>query len=457
MKPEFSRSDYPLRYLARITLQAETPFHVGSGREWRESDAGIMTDANGLPTIPGTSIAGVIRHAMDKGPENACVSGLFGHQPTGNSGRTEGHGSRVVFSFACIHDANDVPVTGLIPAERLEEDLVLANALRPTLRDHARHNDKGVVADGGKFDDLVICAGHRFTLEIELIGTLADQTRWETLLSLFCDPTIRFGGKTSRGLGRFRVFALLTRIFDLSVPRDFAAYVSHPSRLDKAVGEGWNAFAPAGLPAKEIQLKLAPQGFWLFGGGLDSDTDIVPVTDRIISWAENGEPSETEIFSLPGSALKGALRHRALFHAYTVKKFFVGDAEDSPAKKEAEDLVARLFGNAPEAEGKARQRGALLFSDMTAEAVPAPLQNHVSIDRFTGGARDQALYDEMPLFGGTEFTWRIGLSRALSPDEETLLRAVVADLTEGRLQLGGGTGRGHGFFTGTAEFPSNSL
>jgi CRISPR/Cas system CSM-associated protein Csm3 (group 7 of RAMP superfamily) len=457
MNAEFSRRDYPLRYLARLTLQAETPFHVGSGREWRESDAGIMTDANGLPTIPGTSIAGVIRHAMDNGPENAFVAGLFGHQPDGSTEKAEGHGSRVVFSFACIHDSNGVPVAGLIPAERLVEDLVLANAIRPTLRDHARHNDKGVVADGGKFDDLVVCAGHRFTLEIELTGTIADQARWDYLLNLFADPAVRFGGKTSRGLGRFSVAALHTRTFDLSAPGDFAAYAAHPSRLDKPVGEGWSAVAPVASASNEIQLKITPKGFWLFGGGLDPDTDIVPVKDRVIVWPEMGSPRENEIFSLPGSALKGALRHRAIFHAYAAKGYFAGDADESPAKNEAEDLVASLFGNAPEAEGNARQRGALLFSDMTAEAVPAPLQNHVSIDRFTGGARDQALYDEAPLFGGIEFTWRIGLSRALSPDEETLLRAVVADLAESRLQLGGGTGRGHGFFTGTAEFPSNSL
>jgi CRISPR/Cas system CMR subunit Cmr4 (Cas7 group RAMP superfamily) len=457
MSAEFSRRDHPLRYLARITLQAETPFHVGSGREWRESDAGIMTDANGLPTIPGTSIAGVIRHAMENGPQKEFVTGLFGYQPAGSLEKGQGQGSRVIFSFGCIHDSNGVPVAGLIPDGRLDGDLVLSNAIRPTLRDHARHNDNGVVADKGKFDDLVVCAGHRFTLEIELAGTTADQARWEYLLNLFADPAIRFGGKTSRGLGRFSVADLRSRTFDLSVPGDFAAYAAHPSRLDKAVGEGWKKAAPAAAAQNEIRLKLAPKGFWLFGGGLDPDTDIVPVRDRVIVWPENGRPCEKEIFSLPGSALKGSLRHRALFHAYTAKKYFAGDADDSPGKKEAEDLVASIFGNAPEAEGKARQRGVLLFSDMTAEAVPAPLQHHVSIDRFTGGARDQALYDEAPLFCGTEFTWRIGLSRPLCSEEESLLRAVVADLAESRLQLGGGTGRGHGFFTGTAEFPSNSI
>lgn len=453
MSTSLSRRDHPLRYLARITLQASTPFHVGSGREWRESDAGVATDANGLPTIPGTSVAGVLRHAMEANANHAEVKSLFGFQDRSASGQ----GSRLVVSFACIHDSHDIPVVGLLSKSQRNEDRVLANALRPTLRDHARHNSQGVVDHAGKFDDLVVCAGHRFTLEIELIGHAGDASAWADLLNLFFASNIRFGGKTTRGLGRFEPISIVVRTFDLTSEADFHAYAAHPSRLDCPVGAGWQVVAPPAVHQSEITLRLTPRGFWLFGGGLDADTDIVPVQDRVIEWSGSGVPREATRFSLPGSSLKGALRHRALYHAYEKYGYFSGDSEESPAKKEAEALVAGLFGNAPAAGEDSRLRGALLFSDLTATAELSPLQHHVSIDRFTGGARDTALFDETPLYGGEELVWPIGLARDLTEEETQFLRILLADLTESRLPLGGGSGRGHGYFSGTVHFPSDLI
>ena len=450
-----TRNAYPLRFLARVTLEAETPFHIGSGSEWQASDAGIVTDANGLPTIPGTAIAGVLRHATraaiastGNGKHNA--EDLFGCQSQTGS-RDQSRGSRLTFSFACIHDGNNRPVVGILPAARLNDtsDPVISNALKPTLRDHARHDANGVVHDGGKFDDLVVCAGHRFTFEIELVGRESDRGEWENLLRRFGDPVIRFGGKTSRGLGKFRVEEILTRTFDLAV--EFEAYEAHPGRLDVTV-DGWIRFSVPRVQRQTIDITINPAGFWMFGGGIDPDTDMVPVRDRYISWSPIGK--EIVAFSLPGSALKGALRHRALFLAYANAGYF-GGKEDGEAKTAAEMLVASLFGNEPKTEKEDLQRGELLFSDLLMEeTTPSPLQNHVSIDRFTGGARDQALFDEAPLFQGTQLKWTIELRRDLTTQEHSLLEKLLTELTESRLQLGGGTGRGHGYFTGTFKLPS---
>lgn len=59
------RKLYAFRYLARIVLQAETPLSIGSGESNIQTDSPVIRDINGLPFIPGTSLAGILRHAVD--------------------------------------------------------------------------------------------------------------------------------------------------------------------------------------------------------------------------------------------------------------------------------------------------------------------------------------------------------------------------------------------------------
>ena len=76
--------------------------------------------------------------------------------------------------------------------------------------------------------------------------------------------------------------------------------------------------------------------------------------------------------------------------------------------------------------------------------------NHVSIDRFTGGAIDGALFSEKVIDGRdlelkttimVKDTGEEGLNDAL----ECLERALK-DIDLGTLTFGGGSGRGHGTF-----------
>ena len=53
------------RYIARIILEAETPLFVGSGDSSLLKDALVHKDFNGLPMIPGTALAGVLRHSIE--------------------------------------------------------------------------------------------------------------------------------------------------------------------------------------------------------------------------------------------------------------------------------------------------------------------------------------------------------------------------------------------------------
>ena len=58
--------EYPLRYIARIIIEAQSPISIQSGEKGLLSDDQIMRDWNGLPTLPGTSLMGVLRSHLEK-------------------------------------------------------------------------------------------------------------------------------------------------------------------------------------------------------------------------------------------------------------------------------------------------------------------------------------------------------------------------------------------------------
>ena len=55
---------YDKRLLAHIVLEAETPLVISSGGKTALTDSAILKDINGYPYIPGTTIAGILRHCL---------------------------------------------------------------------------------------------------------------------------------------------------------------------------------------------------------------------------------------------------------------------------------------------------------------------------------------------------------------------------------------------------------
>ena len=52
------------KYIARLIIEAATPLLVGSGEKGLTVDKLVAKDANNLPYIPATGLAGVLRHAF---------------------------------------------------------------------------------------------------------------------------------------------------------------------------------------------------------------------------------------------------------------------------------------------------------------------------------------------------------------------------------------------------------
>lgn len=452
----------PMRYLARVTIELTTPMLIG-GDAGELSDRVFVTDANGLPTIPGTSLVGVLRHAFAEIHGAATVDNLFGFQSD-----NEGHGSRLAVSFGLIHDQTDTPVEGLRDSAAIDSDPVLEQARRGIMRDHVRIGHHGAVDGDGKFDQTVVAAGHRFTFELELAGTAEDETLWRQLLSLLSSGRLRLGGSTRRGLGAFVVRRLVGDRFDLTEPGQFAAYARHPVSLA----------APGNLPNIEVQakpgddelvcLRLKPESFWMFGGGTfdgtgDGSADMLPVAERRIRWHDGrGTVGEEEIL-IPGSSVKGALAHRCAYYAHALAGVFADGLDEEELERvlsERPEPVIELFGMARDTDdGRAEGRSGRIFIDdifLPADRYQQKEVAHVSIDRFTGGPIDGALFFEKPFFGGDDIplTIRVQNPDDLSDAAREILKRALTDLGEGLLPLGGGVNRGNGVFTAQAALPA---
>jgi CRISPR/Cas system CSM-associated protein Csm3 (group 7 of RAMP superfamily) len=120
------------------------------------------------------------------------------------------------------------------------------------------------------------------------------------------------------------------------------------------------------------------------------------------------------------------------------------------------EAVRKLFGY--EKNTKLKEdgaRGKIIFSDVYEDFSENDehIFNHVSIDRFTGGGRDGALYSEKAVKTQKQFTMDIYVEKEAFIDEniKKAFEAALNDVTTGNLQLGGNTAKGHGVFTGNYE------
>jgi len=446
--------------LGLVTIEFDTPFLVGASENDRLFDSVFVTDANGLPSIPGASLAGVLRHALAQGgdphtDERCCQ--VFGHQDSG-----DGQASHVKISFAHVHGQDDRPVAF---RQSRREDPVLAFLTAGVGRDHVRIGMHGAADQRGKFDELVVPAGARFTFELSV--SHASPLPFADLVALLARADLRIGKGTRRGLGRFRIVRAHCASFDLVKPTDLVRLGRVPVAIHEAVGSP--ELSPMTLPKSSVSgnwvrgtLTLEPVGTWMVGGGLPTgreperkdgkEWDRLPVSERVIRWASDGKKARGTVtdlgqspFVLPGSSVKGAVRHRTAFHARKAAGEWLEDGVPWPdCPTEAEKA---LFGEVR--DGDAGRPGRVHISDiyLSPDQVPYAPLNHVSLDRFTQGPMDHLLFDEVALGQcKLQLDVDVRLGEDLPRAHRAALNAALRDLCEGRLALG--AGRGHGRFRG---------
>lgn len=452
------------RFLARIIIEAATPLAVHAGEKVVQTDAIVIRDVNGLPYIPGSSIAGVIRHAWkDAGND---VDELFGFQKNTmlvEKGEPDGMGSRIIFSEARILNSQGQVVDGLKPDEIGKDPLLCQYADLP-IRQHVRINHRGVAADSGKFDEQVVFTGTRFCFEMEMIGNKSEKETFNQLLAILNQSTFRLGGGSRKGFGKIAVKEI--RYNELSISDKH--YLKKSSNMEES--KGWYKEEPLevkGSGQQYICYQLRPENFFLFGSGFgDDDADMTPVKEQKVVWDNNIGTLKDYEYLIPASSVKGALAHRTAFHYNQLDEFFA----DGKSEEEIEahtgtnnEAVRLLFGCEGDEKGEGKQRGNVLISDMFIKTAQDKTLNHVAIDRFTGGAIDGALFSEKAAYWHSDNEADYPLRLEILIDEKNIdkmdktkvkekaLKAfnmALDDLCNGLLPLGGGVNRGHGIFNG---------
>jgi CRISPR/Cas system CSM-associated protein Csm3 (group 7 of RAMP superfamily) len=205
-----------------------------------------------------------------------------------------------------------------------------------------------------------------------------------------------------------------------------------------------------------LRVELEATGPLLVGGSsvVTDESKEADLTFLEIPFADYETESLRGVAWIPGSALKGVIRHRA---EYILRSLGLSDDERRAA------MIDSLFGcvrPAEQADGSvktvARKSKVTIRGCLIKEPAYVTVQ-HVAIDRFTGGALEGALYAEAPI-------WCEGMKVPISlefaevtPGEACLLAHVLMDLGEGRLPIGGGGGRGNGrlrFLNCDQSFPA---
>jgi len=455
---------YTHRYLARIIIEATTPLAMGTGEGNVMTDRLIATDVNGLPYIPGTALAGVLRNALTTIDNGNEMNELFGFQKG-----DKGLGSRLILSSAQLVGCDGKVIDGIqsIPFDTE----FYGNFLTLPIRQHVRISHKGASDGGGKFDEQVVYKGTRFCFEMELVGTADDSIVWNELLAQFMTPGFRLGGGTRKGFGEVTICECRAKKIDLT--KNLQAYLDKTSELNDLFWESIFKLIPEPGQSEwmKYEITLTPDDFFLFGSGFGTDNaDMSYVTEKVIvGWDEANARFSEEKVLIPASSVKGALAHRVAFHYNKTKKVFADTMTEELLKKEGyimdvdckpeqnrlieiatkgNPAVRSLFGYS--AKGDDGQRGNTILSDLhlNTEANPK-LLNHVAIDRFTSGAMDGALFSEEVVGSKETFVLTCLINISVKPEYLEAFDSTLKDLCVGMLPFGGVTMRGHGCFTGT--------
>lgn len=437
-------------HVAKLVLETQSPMAITTGERETSFDSALVRDMNGLPIIPATAIAGVWGHLAQHLPNNE-KNYWFGSSEKS---------SVLSISNAVIHDQNNRPVLPFMAPEIIGNDSVLSVCAleRPYHRERVSLNDRGVAKDTGKFDQIVLPKGVRFSLTV----------RWQhnakfdhtALFALWNDRQMAFGASTRNGLGQVKVIASEIKAFNLDSAPEQAEQLQHYV-FDRKVPTQLNEIASFSHDNDRLFASLPLQALdnWRCGSGselldrnssrVQDDLNVAIKTYSEPSWTWKNNQANWVLATpvLCGSSIKGILAHRVAFHyrkhAGIWAETMVGENHAVWSSKPS--ALNQLFGYADEADHDASIAGILMVDDCPLSYEHTVIRHHNSIDRFTGGVRDGALFTEQLLYQ-PRFTVKVWLKvqrESLDKQVYQALLDALADLKNGLLPMGAGSGRGN--------------
>lgn len=439
------------KHYLKITFQLDSPLCIGSGRN-DITDQDILRDARGIPYIPGSAVAGVIREACQGIMDEKAWKHYFGYSST-NTGNKFNSEDDIIESQIIFYDATLV-------GDNKDKD---GNPkYRISQRDGVALNEYKSAKKQAKFDREILEGDCKFQTFIEISEEQSDINEkvkaHEVLINIakiWKETDIRFGAKTTRGFGKICNVEIIRRSFELVKNPDngledwlefnlfdddsWEVGDSYEDML-KTLNEDkkWTL-----KDSKKLSLKLKLEG------GLSirrystecSDEESSPDQEQLTTVKFDKNGSE-EVAVIPGTTWAGAIGHRMeeLIDCSKVKK----------VERGKDDIQTyNYFGTV---NSKVKEKSLIYFNESKLTCGQFKKMSRNAIDRFLGSTAEGALFTEKIYIGG-ETTLDISFGDpyntavVYSDDFINALAATLTDLHEGYLAVGGATSVGRGIFS----------
>jgi CRISPR/Cas system CSM-associated protein Csm3 (group 7 of RAMP superfamily) len=407
-KPYWS-GEQSRKIIARIIVEGdlvlETPAHLGNGDGDDMVDMPLLLDPldEQRPLLTGASIAGALRSYLRE-----CEHG-YGHRAESDSASV-----RLFGGLKADDKGEQSPLI-------VDDALGIHGGIE--IRDSVRIQPHSRTAEEDKLFNLQLWqAGTTFPLRFELLLRETDyveriKTALATALAGLNSNEITLGSRKRRGYGQISVTGWCVRTYDLTNTDDLCAWIAHGDQPLEQVESASDIFKALGVQtgvSDKRQFYHLKATFALntsilirSGRGLD---DRSPDMVHLHARQKNG--SIVPIVS--GTSLSGALRARALKIARTLT-----------TQARARTLIDQMFGADMAGTAKPSASRVSVRETVLKQACTDLVQHRVSIDRFTGGARETALFNEQPAFGGPDTTLtmdRVRWSKGGGPGDDIARR-----------------------------------
>lgn len=402
--------------IVKAKLELESPLIIGNGQN-EFADVEVMKDKNGKPFIPATSLTGVLRHYFEgniSDKNNPDFERFWGTSK--KTSKAEEEKEEFQSSFIC-------------------RDLHTDDA-KIRIRDSVKIEPKTQTAlDKAKYDFEIIEKGAKFNLfwEVTLRKNNSKET-YDRILAILIEAlekgTIPIGAKTNSGFGKCKLTNVQIFDFDFSSPKDVLKWLKQDFKDGKSK-----------LDVEPFQLQS--NVFTIDAKFAVKNSIIIRSYSEKVDMPDAASLSSAGKFVLPGTSLKGAIRHRALKILNTLCP------ADLLKVKIPERKIEELFGTA----GKDDEtiKGRVRVEEKEINYIEPVLQNRIKIDRFTGGTIKTALFDSMPLWPKKDDSESVEVSIKIfdyKPWEAGLMMQVLKDLWCEDLAVGGEKSIGRGVLNG---------
>lgn len=396
------------RIVYAVSVELKSPLCISQG-DGVLTDDDILLNGEGVPFVPGASLAGAMRGYIEKGKQKECI---FGYE---DMGRDKGRMSSLFVS-----------------------DLFFDGKVNTAVRDGVSLSNNKTALSQGKFDMEVIDTGARGSFCLELVIREKDdeasfQSQLEQVFFGWREREIRLGRKKSRGFGEISLQSIVKKEFDA---HNYLEYKDAYCPIEEK-DNTWTIVDLSKLSAQEEKYVTITLPLKLEGGISIRQYSVKKGEPDFVHITANGQPV------IPGTSFTGAIRHR------------LTDILTQLGVVNRAEIIDSTFGYVRPKSGDAHISHVVVGECVLAGSKRLEMVRN-GISRFESGSRSGALFKELSYIGGTT---QLEIKVKKTGDEDAmvgLLLLALMDVQNGFLAVGGQTAIGRGLFSANGELTVHS-